>query len=95
MIWTVPPELKPLFSYFLRIEIQTRDHGFQSMETNRKYNQSSSGTIHVILWSVLRYDMVRSYGTLSLFSFLPRIEILGYHMCRGAASLLDFKSSLS
>ncbi len=39
------------------------NHGFQSMDTIRKYNQSSSGKTNVILWSGLRYDMDRSSGT--------------------------------
>ena len=56
--------------------------------SKKKNYLSSSGTAHVNCGADLRFDMDRSYGTPSLFSFVPRIEILGYHMSRGAASLV-------
>jgi len=47
------------------------------------------------LWADLRENMGRSFGTQNLLFLLPRIEILGYDLGRGAASFLDWSLCLS
>ena len=61
------------------------------MDRMKKNEKSSSGTVHISLWADLRENMGRSFGTQNLLFLLPRIEILGYDMGRGAASFFDLK----